>query len=64
LQAKLSILKGGKTMDANIRMTDPREHVNEEPRNDFFDLIMGVVGMGGLMTVIFFGMVIFKFLTE
>ncbi|KAA8784863.1 YqzM family protein [Paenibacillus polysaccharolyticus] len=51
-------------MDANIRMTDPREHVNEEPRSDLFDLIMGVVGMGGLMTVIFFGMVIFKFLTE
>ncbi|MDN4604610.1 MULTISPECIES: YqzM family protein [Paenibacillus] len=51
-------------MDANVRINDPREHVNEEPRNDLFDLIAGVTGMAGLMTVIFFGMVIFKFLTE
>ncbi|MEK3704471.1 YqzM family protein [Paenibacillus sp. FSL R7-0198] len=51
-------------MDANVRISDPREHVNEEPRNDFFDLVLGAVGMGGLMTVIFFGMVIFKFITE
>jgi hypothetical protein len=51
-------------MDANVRISDPREHVNEEPRNDLFDLIVGVAGMSGLMTVIFFGMVIFKFITE
>lgn len=40
-------------MDANVRISDPREHVNEEPRNDLFDLIAGVAGMAGLMTVIF-----------
>ncbi|CAH1201437.1 MULTISPECIES: YqzM family protein [Paenibacillus] len=51
-------------MDTNVRISDPREHVNEEPRNDLFDLVAGVTGMFGLMTVIFFGMVIFKFLTE
>ncbi|MCM3785913.1 YqzM family protein [Neobacillus mesonae] len=50
-------------MEPNIvRPYDPRSHVNEEPRNDFFDLIGGFVGMFVLMTVIFFGMVIIKFL--
>ena len=39
---------------------DPRKHVNEEPRSDFGDLMVGFGGMFGLMTVIFFGMVIIK----
>lgn len=49
-------------MDANVRMNDPREHINEEPRNDFSDLMMGFLGMFGFMTIIFFGFVIIKFL--
>lgn len=50
------------TMDVNVRVNDPREHINEEPRNDFGDLMMGFVGMFGFMTIIFFGFVIIKFL--
>lgn len=41
---------------------DPRKHVNEEPRNDFFDLMFGFGAMTGFITVVFFGMVIAKFL--
>lgn len=44
------------------RAIDPRKHVNEEPRDDFFDLMVGFGLMAGLMTVIFFGMVIAKFM--
>ena len=40
-------------MDVNVRVNDPREHINEEPRNDFGDLMMGFVGMFGFMTIIF-----------
>ncbi|MBD8499093.1 YqzM family protein [Paenibacillus arenosi] len=39
---------------------DPRAHVNEEPRNDFSDTFMGFGVMFGIMTVVFFGMVIVK----
>ncbi|MFI2857875.1 YqzM family protein [Paenibacillus sp. JSM ZJ436] len=49
-------------MDANVHVVDPREHVNEEPRNDFFDLMLGFGGMFALMLVIFFAMVIVKFI--
>ncbi|EJW14942.1 YqzM family protein [Paenibacillus alvei] len=44
------------------RAIDPREHVNEEPRNDFSDLMFGFGAMAGFMTVVFFGMVIVKFI--
>ena len=49
-------------MDVNAHARDPREHVNEEPRNDLQDLMNGFFGMATLMTVIFFGMVIIKFI--
>lgn len=49
-------------MDANIHANDPRKHVNEEPRNDLFDLIVGFGGMFILMAVVFFAMVIIKFI--
>ncbi|MBB3108399.1 hypothetical protein FHS18_000427 [Paenibacillus phyllosphaerae] len=43
----------------NVR--DPREHYNEEPRNDFFDLMFGFGGFFGFMFVVFAVMVIIKF---
>ncbi|NJJ41151.1 YqzM family protein [Paenibacillus apii] len=49
-------------MDTNVRTPDPREHVNEEPRNDLGDLVTGFFGMTTFMFVVFFGMVIIKFL--
>lgn len=49
-------------MDVNVHAVDPREHINEEPRNDFGDLMLGFVGMFGFMFVIFFAMVIIKFI--
>ncbi|WP_199620484.1 YqzM family protein [Paenibacillus alkalitolerans] len=33
-------------------MNDPREHVNEEPRNDLLDVGIGFAGMFGLMLLI------------
>ncbi|MCY9512636.1 YqzM family protein [Paenibacillus apiarius] len=44
------------------RSIDPRQHVNEEPRNDFSDLMFGFGAMTGFMFVVFFGMVIVKFI--
>jgi hypothetical protein len=49
-------------MDVNAQVRDPREHINEEPRNDLGDLMTGFFGMTGFMTVVFFGMVIIKFI--
>lgn len=49
-------------MDVNAQVRDPREHINEEPRNDLGDLLNGFFGMATFMTVIFFGMVILKFI--
>jgi hypothetical protein len=49
-------------MDTNVHFNDARDHVNEEPRNDLFDLIAGVGGMALFMTVIFAAMVIIKFI--
>lgn len=46
------------------RTVDPREHINEEPRDDFGDLMMGAGAMFGFMTVVFFGMVIIKFIIQ
>jgi hypothetical protein len=34
------------------KMNDPRQHVNEEPRNDLIDVGVGFLGMFGLMLVI------------
>ncbi|MEI0737848.1 YqzM family protein [Paenibacillus sp. JTLBN-2024] len=48
-------------MDANVHANDPREHVNEEPRNDLMDLMNGFGGMALFMTLIFAIMVIIKF---
>ncbi|ULO08418.1 YqzM family protein [Paenibacillus sp. 19GGS1-52] len=49
-------------MDVNAQARDPRDHVNEEPRNDLGDLMNGFFGMTAFMTVVFFGMVIVKFM--
>lgn len=49
-------------MDAKVQANDPRQHINEEPRNDLFDLMNGFFGMFTLMSIIFFGMVIIKFI--
>lgn len=54
--------KEEETMDVNAQVRDPREHINEEPRNDLGDLMAGFFGMTGFMTVVFFGMVIIKFI--
>ncbi|MFD0715206.1 YqzM family protein [Paenibacillus sp. GCM10027626] len=43
----------------NVR--DPREHVNEEPRNDFFDVAFGFAGFFGFMFIVFAAAVIIKF---
>jgi hypothetical protein len=58
--------KEEEAMDVNVnaQVRDPREHINEEPRNDLGDLLVGFFGMTGFMTVVFFGMVIIKFLSE
>lgn len=54
--------KEAETMDVNVRAGDPREHINEEPRNDLGDLMNGFFGMTTFMAVVFFGMVIVKFI--
>jgi len=54
--------KEAESMDVKAQVRDPRDHVNEEPRNDLGDLLNGFFGMATLMTVIFFGMVIVKFI--
>ena len=46
----------------NIR--DPRQHVNEEPRDDFMDTAIGFAAMFGFMTVVFFAAVIIKALVS
>jgi len=49
-------------MEVKAQSSDPREHINEEPRNDLGDLMNGFFGMTTFMTVLFFGMVIVKFI--
>ncbi|MDQ6419895.1 YqzM family protein [Paenibacillus sp. LHD-117] len=44
----------------NVR--DPREHVNEEPRDDLMDVVFGFGGMLGFMTIAFAVAVIVKFI--
>ena len=39
---------------------DPRQHFNEEPRDDFKDLLVGFGGMAGFMVVIFLVAIIVK----
>ena len=41
---------------------DPRQHVNEEPRDDLKDLLVGFGGMLGFMVVVFAAAVIVKFI--
>ncbi|HUC92536.1 MAG TPA: YqzM family protein [Paenibacillus sp.] len=40
---------------------DPRNHVNEEPRNDFMDTAVGFGVFFGFMLVVFAAAVIIKF---
>jgi hypothetical protein len=42
----------------NIR--DPRQHTNEEPRDDFMDTAMGFAAMSGFMVVVFVVAVVIK----
>lgn len=44
----------------NVR--DPREHINEEPRNDLMDVVFGFGGMLAFMVVVFAAAVIVKFI--
>ena len=43
----------------NVR--DPRQHINEEPRDDFMDTAVGFGAMFGFMLVVFAVAVIVKF---
>lgn len=43
----------------NVR--DPRHHVNEEPRDDLNDLVMGFTGMFTFMFVVFIIAVVIKY---
>jgi hypothetical protein len=40
---------------------DPRQHVNEEPRNDFADTAAGFAAMFGFMFVVFVIAVLIKY---
>lgn len=44
----------------NVR--DPREHINEEPRDDLKDVVFGFGGMLIFMVVVFAAAVIVKFI--
>lgn len=41
---------------------DPRQHINEEPSNDFADVAMGFAGMFTFMIVVFAAAVVVKFM--
>jgi len=41
---------------------DPRQHVNEEPRDDLFDVAMGFGVMFGFMFIVFTVAVVVKFI--
>ncbi|WP_152396855.1 YqzM family protein [Paenibacillus guangzhouensis] len=53
-------------MEDTIKLStnDPTLHVNEEIRNDFSDVFNGFTFMFLFMFVVFFGMVIIKFLAS
>jgi len=40
----------------------PEQHINEEPRHDFVDLMVGFGVFSGVLTVIFVGAVVVKLL--
>lgn len=40
---------------------DPRKHINEEPRDDLNDLMVGFGGMAGFMFIVFLIAVIIKY---
>ncbi|WP_373230213.1 YqzM family protein [Cohnella sp.] len=42
----------------NVR--DPRQHINEEPRDDFMDTAIGFGAMFGFMFVVFTAAVVIK----
>lgn len=44
----------------NVR--DPRQHINEEPRDDLNDTAMGFFAMFGFMFVVFTAAVVIKFI--
>ncbi|WP_168122976.1 YqzM family protein [Paenibacillus sp. HB172176] len=46
----------------NVR--DPREHLNEEPRDDLMDVMFGFGGMLGFMTLVFVIAVVVKLLID
>lgn len=46
----------------DIPFVDPRKHINEEPRDDLFDLLIGFNAMTSFMFLLFGGMVIVKFM--
>ncbi|MGG1312170.1 MULTISPECIES: YqzM family protein [Cohnella] len=46
----------------NANVQDPRLHVNEEPRNDLHDLVVGFSGMFGFMFVVFTIAVVVKYI--
>lgn len=43
----------------NVR--DPRQHINEEPRDDLMDTAIGFGVMFGFMAVVFIAAVVIKF---
>jgi hypothetical protein len=45
-------VQGAATLRGACAMNDPRQHVNEEPRNDLIDVGLGFLGMFGLLFVI------------
>ncbi|WP_156922228.1 YqzM family protein [Cohnella thermotolerans] len=40
---------------------DPRKHINEEPRDDLHDLVVGFGGMSAFMFIVFLIAVIVKY---
>jgi len=46
------------------KVIDPRQHVNEEPRDDLQDTVMGFGVMFGFMFVVFAIAVIVKFIID
>jgi len=61
----LGILRGAYAPEEEVvqmeNVRDPREHLNEEPRNDFFDVAIGFGGFFAFLFVVFAAAVIIKF---
>ena len=45
-------------------VTDPRQHINEEPRDDFMDTAVGFAVMFGFMLVVFTAAVVVKLIID